>query len=148
MSDRARQAWICGGYGPTPDLPIGEHHAAAIAGEPAQVAHSAAGVSLDHLAKAGRSADMAFTHWASLLAIIDAWLAPSIDVTGVLGRKNLRDWPRQAPFSELTHEPPDSAIRQTPRPGKFPLVGQFVDDILGQADKLGSLLTGKIHGFN
>ena len=39
------------------------------------MAHCAAGVSLDHLAKAGRSADMAFTHWGSLLAIFDGKLS-------------------------------------------------------------------------
>lgn len=82
MSDRARQAWICGGHGPTPDLPIGKHHAAAIAGEPAQVAHRAAGVSLDHLAKAGRSAHMAFTHSSSLQGVFDGKLSelPPIDL--------------------------------------------------------------------
>lgn len=31
MSDRARQTWICGGYGPAPDLPSGEDWDAAIA---------------------------------------------------------------------------------------------------------------------
>lgn len=73
--------------GPTPDLPISEHHAATFAGEPAQVAHRAAGVSLDHLAKAGGSADVAFAHSSSLLAMFDGRLSPAFGLPGAWGRR-------------------------------------------------------------
>jgi len=75
MGDRACHTLIWRWYSPAPDLPIGEHHAAAIAGEPPEVAHRTARVSLDHLAKAGGPAHMAFAHACSLLALFDGKLS-------------------------------------------------------------------------